>query len=72
MTIEFEYNLGDKILVKELQRPGIVMCVSVDNLGISYQIRYWDNATREIVWLFSDEIELRKPISEVSSSKLSG
>ena len=57
--MDLEYKLKDQILIKELQRPGVVQAVILDSLGLQYQIRYWDNSSRECVWLFGDEIEPR-------------
>lgn len=58
-NIEFDFNLGDKVLLKEVQRPGRVDCLQFDNYGAMYRCCYWDGAERKVVWLYPDEIELR-------------
>lgn len=57
LTIEFE--LGDRVLIKEIQRPGRVEMIQHDLLGITYRVAYWDNSKRETVWLYADELEAR-------------
>lgn len=60
-TQQFDFSLGDKILVKEVQRPGRVELIQVDFTGVQYRVTYWDNSKREVVWLYTDEIEARNP-----------
>ncbi len=60
VTIEFE--IGDLVLIKEIQRPGRVEVIQHDFLGTTYRIAFWDNSKRESVWLYADEIERRKPV----------
>ena len=58
-TVELEFKVGDRVLVKEIQRPGRVEMIQLDFLGIQYRIAFWDNAKRESCWLYADEIEQR-------------
>ena len=57
ITIDFE--VGQKVLVKEIQRPGRVDMIQIDSVGIQYRIAYWDNSERKSTWLYADEIESR-------------
>jgi hypothetical protein len=58
-TVEFDFKVGERVLIKEVQRPGRVEIIQVDSLGIQYRVVYWDNSKRELVWLYADELEER-------------
>lgn len=58
-TVTLQFAVGDKILVKEIQRPGRVELIQHDFLGTQYRVCFWDNSKRENVWLYPDEIEAR-------------
>jgi hypothetical protein len=58
-TEHFKFNLSDKVIVKEVQRPGRVESLMIDFLGPQYRVAYWDNGERKTVWLNADELELR-------------
>lgn len=58
-TIEFDFKIKDRVMVKEIQRPGRIDLIQVDATGISYRVAVWDNGERKAIWLYSDEIEAR-------------
>lgn len=58
-TIEIHFSVGDKVMVKEVQRPGRVDMIQLDSVGLQYRIAYWDNSERKNAWLYADEIEPR-------------
>lgn len=58
-SLALAFTLKDRVLVKEVQRPGRIDSISWDNMGVSYRVVYWDNADRKVAWLYEDEIELR-------------
>ena len=58
-TEHFRFDLGDRVLIREIQRPGKVEALMVDFLGVQYRIVYWDNSKRENAWLGADELEAR-------------
>lgn len=60
MRVEtFAFDLNDKVLVKEIQRLGMVESLMIDFLGVQYRIAYWDNSDRKSVWLKAYELEKR-------------
>jgi len=59
MTINIDFSVGDKVIVKELQRPGRIDMIQVDSIGVQYRVGFWDNATRQNAWLYADELEAR-------------
>jgi hypothetical protein len=59
-TEHFKFDLNQRVLVSEIQRPGRVISLIIDNLGVQYQVALWDNGERKTVWLMADELEARK------------
>ena len=55
----FKFNLEDKVLIREVQRPGMVEALTIDFLGPQYRVVYWDNSERKTAWLKADELERR-------------
>lgn len=55
----FKFDLNDRVMVKEIQRPGKVDALTIDYLGVQYRVGFWENGKRESVWLHADELEAR-------------
>lgn len=55
----FEFDLGDNVIIQEIQRPGMIEALTIDYLGPQYRVCYWDNSERKTVWLKADELERR-------------
>jgi len=53
----FKFDLNQRVLVREIQRPGRVIALTIDYLGRQYYVALWDNGERRNVWLMEDEIE---------------
>lgn len=58
-TENFQFDLQQRVMVKEIQRPGVVEALMIDYLGVQYRVAYWDNSDRRTVWLHAAELELR-------------
>jgi hypothetical protein len=58
-NIKIDFEIGQKVLVREIQRPGRVDMIQIDSVGMQYRIAYWDNSDRKNTWLYADEIESR-------------
>lgn len=58
-TEVFAFDLGDKVIIKEIQRPGIIEGLIVDYLGPQYYVSYWDNSDRKKVYLPLRDLEAR-------------
>lgn len=58
-TETFKFDLKDKVIIREIQRPGIVESMSIDFLGVRYLVTFWDNSERQTCWLFPDDLESR-------------
>jgi hypothetical protein len=57
MIVETEYELHQKVTIKEISRPGIVIAIILDSRGTQYQVVFWHNGKRESVWMFGFELE---------------
>jgi hypothetical protein len=59
-TETFAFDLKDRVLIREIQRPGVIESLSIDYLGPQYRVTYWDNSERKSVWLSAEELDERK------------
>ena len=57
--IHVKFDLKDRVLIREVQRPGVIDAITLDYLGIQYRVAYWDNSKRETVWLPEEELTAR-------------
>lgn len=57
--ISFIYGIGQKILVKEIQRPGVVTCMRVTSFGKECLVAYWNDGNRKEEWMYEWELEPR-------------
>ena len=55
----FVYDLNAKVIINEVQRPGVVEALMIDFLGPQYRVAYWDNSDRKTVWLQASELSSR-------------
>ena len=55
----FKFNLRDKVLIREIHRPGVVDSLIVDNLGPQYRVCYWNDSNRKTEWMYGWELDLR-------------
>ena len=52
----FAFDIGDKVTISEVDRPGRVEALMIDFLGPQYRVAYWDHGERKTVWLRADEL----------------
>lgn len=55
----FAFNISERVLIREIQRPGKIEALMIDFLGVQYRVSYWDNSKRESLWLSAEELEAR-------------
>ena len=55
----FKFNLDEKVIIREVQRPAVVEALTIDFLGPQYRVVYWDNAERKTAWLKDYELDRR-------------
>ncbi len=57
-TLKIFFDLKDKVYIKEIDRPGRVVAVLYDEMGLRYKVRYLFNGTLEMLHFFEDELKL--------------
>ncbi len=55
-----DYEINDKVCIKELERPGRVVSVWVTCTGVKYEVRYFQEGNAKTVYFFGDELEEAK------------
>jgi hypothetical protein len=56
-TIEFRYGPLDRVLVKEVNRPGVVDAVCMDIQGQMFKVVYWYDGERRAEYMHDWELE---------------
>jgi hypothetical protein len=59
-TVEFDYNIGEHVLITAIGMVGVIDSMSIDNNGKQYRTVYWNDSQRYNIWLYPWEIELSK------------
>lgn len=59
-TQVFSFDIGDQIKVIEINRPGVVTGMLVDDAGPQYRVAFWNDSARRTEWVYDHEISLRK------------
>lgn len=54
----FDYLVGERVKIKVIEVPGLVIGIYVGRRGIEYQIRYCYNGKYEEIYLMTEEIEV--------------
>lgn len=68
-VVEFDYSVGDRVMLIEIDRPGVVTSLIRDNDGLQYRIVWWDNGSRKSEWLHSFEIRAADDATTKEGSK---
>lgn len=55
----FVFDIGQKVLIREIQRPGRVIALMIDFTGVNYRVQFWNNSEYRTEWLMADELETR-------------
>ena len=56
-TVEFKYDIAQKIIIKAISAPGMIDSLMCDSYGNQYHVIYWDNSERHTDWMYEWEIE---------------
>ena len=56
-TMTIEYGLGDYVIVVPINVPGRIVAIMIDQHGIQYLTRYWDDGQPNTNWIFQNELE---------------
>ena len=54
--MHLEYELHKKVKIDALNRPGVIVGIYIGDLGVQYQVRYFDNAEPRTLYFFPWEL----------------
>lgn len=57
MEITLQFEIGQKVMIREVQRPGRVDMVQIDSIGVQFRVAYWIDGERKNTWLYFDELD---------------
>lgn len=60
MNVDFEYEIGQSVRVEPIGMFGVVDSLSLDNNGKQYRVVYWNDGTRQSVWMYGWELAAAK------------
>lgn len=61
-AIDVAFNLGDKVIVKELESHGRVRQICITETGIQYEVSYFYNGEAKKIFFYADELEAKRGI----------
>lgn len=56
-VVQFDYAVGDKVIVTALERPGQIDGMMYDGCLKTYRVIYWNDGQRYTPWLNAWEIK---------------
>lgn len=54
------FQLGDKVCISELKRPGRIKAIYISEDGIQYNVRYFDDGKAQTVYFYEEELQAEK------------
>lgn len=59
ISVDFAFKVGDKVRVREIDRPGMVDLLQFDGVAPMYRVCYWVESNRQTTWCYDWELELK-------------
>jgi hypothetical protein len=56
-TVNYKHDIGDSVLIKDVNANGRVDSLSTDRNGQMYRIVFWMNGDRKAEWMYDWELE---------------
>lgn len=56
LTVDFEFTVGQRVIIRALDRPATVRLVRFDGNVTDYFVSWWDEGKRQSEWIPPDEI----------------
>lgn len=60
-TITLAFNIGDRVLIHEIESPATVCGINISHEGIQYQAKWFSNSDRKEAWLYAYELKALSP-----------
>lgn len=55
-SVNYEYSIGDRVVIKAITLEGEVTGLSTDQFGNNFRVVYWAEQRRHVEWLHANEI----------------
>lgn len=59
MTVEFKFDITQRVIASEIGRPGVVHAVRRSIYGNEVLVVYWNDGSRAETWVYEWELEAR-------------
>jgi hypothetical protein len=59
-NITYKFSIRDRVLIRAIECRGQVDAVSTDERGEMYRVVYWNDGSRNAVWMYDWELEEAK------------
>ena len=56
MKVDFKHNIGDEVIITDIDRPGRIESLCQDICGKQYRVVYWHDGQRRSEWMHEWEI----------------
>lgn len=56
-TVHFKYDIGQHVKIVAIGMVGMVDSFSQDSTGHQFRVVYWNDGTRNLVWMYDWELE---------------
>lgn len=57
--ILLNFKIKDKVCINELEIPGIIKRIQIEESGILYEVRYFYNGEAHGVWFYEEELSVK-------------
>lgn len=59
MEIKTQFDLKEKVWIKDLEQYGQVRFIEISVMGLRYDIQYWLSGKREFAYFWEDELDVK-------------
>lgn len=57
MNLVTAFDVYQRVIIKELGLPALIVAIKFDGAKILYELEYWWNSELKVVWQFENEIQ---------------
>ncbi|TDI96998.1 MAG: hypothetical protein E2O29_01825 [Deltaproteobacteria bacterium] len=57
--MDFKFKMGDTVVIDEIERPGRIVSIWIQHIGMQYEVRYFLDGEAKSVFMFDNELTLK-------------
>ena len=57
MNLVTKFDVYQRVIIKELGLPALIVAIKFDGAKILYELEYWWNSELKVVWQFEGDIQ---------------